>query len=103
MVIELVGLGFGVWGLGLGVWGLGFGVLGLGCGVRGLGFSYEGRASHSRQTMTVRSAPRLYIACSPRRITRIILELGAVPNGTVLNLRTTTSQKCEAVPRRARM
>ena len=28
--------------------------------------------------------------------------LRAVPIGTVLNLRTTTSQKCEAVPRRSR-
>ena len=26
-----------------------------------------------------------------------------IPIGTVLNLRTTTSQKCEAVPRRARI
>ena len=39
----------------------------------------------------------------PRRITRIIIKLRAVPRGKVLNLRTTTSQKCEAVPRRARI
>jgi len=42
---------------------------------------------------------------APRRITRRVrrvLKLRAVPIGTVLNLRTTTSQKCEAVPRRAR-
>ena len=38
-----------------------------------------------------------------RRITRIILELRAVPIGTVLNFRTTTLQKCAAVPRRARI
>ena len=30
-------------------------------------------------------------------------KLRAVPFGTVLNLRTTTSQKCEEVPRRARI
>jgi len=30
-------------------------------------------------------------------------KLRAVPIGTVLNLRTTTSQNCEAVPRRARI
>ena len=35
--------------------------------------------------------------------TRRVLQLRAVPIGTVLNLRTTTSQKCEAVPRRARI
>ena len=34
---------------------------------------------------------------------RILLKVRAVPIGTVLNLRATTSQKCEAVPRRARM
>ena len=32
-----------------------------------------------------------------------ILELRAVPMGTVLNLRTTTSPKCEAVPKGARI
>ena len=32
-----------------------------------------------------------------------IEEVGKRPIGTVLNLRTTTSQKCEAVPRRARI
>ena len=31
------------------------------------------------------------------------LQLKNVPIGTVLNLRTTTSQKCAAVPRRARI
>jgi len=35
--------------------------------------------------------------------TRGILKLRAVPMGTVLNLRTTTSQKCAAVPRPARI
>ena len=34
---------------------------------------------------------------------RRMLKLRAVPIGTVLNLRTTASQKCEAVPRRARI
>ena len=38
-----------------------------------------------------------------REITRRILKLGAVPIGTVLSLRTTTSQKYAAVPRRARI
>jgi len=43
------------------------------------------------------------LACAPRRITRRILKLRAVPSATVLHLRTTTSQRCEAVPRRARI
>ena len=47
--------------------------------------------------------PRLYIACAPRRITRRILRLRVVRFGTVLDLRTTTWQKCGAVPRRARI
>ena len=38
-------------------------------------------------------APRLYIACAPRRITRSILKLRTVPIGIVLNLRTTTLQR----------
>ena len=46
---------------------------------------------------------RLHVACAPRRITRRVLKLRAVPIGTVLNLRTTTSQKCAALPRRARI
>ena len=48
-------------------------------------------------------APRFYIVCAPRRITRSILELEVVPFGRVLDLRTTISQNCEAVPRRARI
>ena len=32
------------------------------------------------------TAPRVYIACVPRRFTRRILKLRAVPSGTVLNL-----------------
>jgi len=44
---------------------------------------------------------RLYIACAPRRLTRLILELRAVPSGTLLNLRTSAEQKRGAVPRRA--
>ena len=47
--------------------------------------------------------PPLYIACAPRRLTRRILELRVVPSGKVLDLRTTSSQNCEAVPRRARV
>ena len=43
----------------------------------------------------------LYIACAPRRITQKNLELRAVPIGTILNVKTTTSQKCTAFPRRA--
>ena len=43
-------------------------------------------------------APRLYIACAPRWITRRILRLRVVPVGTVRNFRTTASQKCESVP-----
>ena len=39
------GLGFGVWGLGSGVWGLGFRVWGLGSGVWGLGFRVWGLRS----------------------------------------------------------
>ena len=42
-------------------------------------------------------------ACAPRRITQRILKLRAVPIGTVLNLRTSASQKSAAVPRRARI
>jgi len=34
---------------------------------------------------------------------QIILKLGAVPIGTVLTSRSTTLQKCEEVPRRARI
>jgi hypothetical protein len=37
------------------------------------------------------------------RITRRILQVRAVPIGTVLVLRTTPSLKCAAVPRRARI
>ena len=43
------------------------------------------------------------LACAPRRINRIILKVRAVPIGTVLYFRTATLQKCEAVPRRARI
>jgi len=39
----------------------------------------------------------------PRRITRRILKLRIAPFGTVLDLRTTSSKNCEAVPRRARI
>ena len=38
-----------------------------------------------------------------RAVTRRTLKRRAVTIGTVLNLRTTTSQKCAAVPRRARI
>ena len=38
-----------------------------------------------------------------RGLTRRVLKLRAVPIGIVLNLTETTSQKCEAVPRRARI
>ena len=37
----------------------------------------------------------VYNACASRRITRRILKLRAVPSGTVLNLRTTTSQNVQ--------
>ena len=37
------------------------------------------------------------------RLTRRILELRAVPSGTVLNSRTTSQQKSGAVPRRVRI
>ena len=40
---------------------------------------------------------------APRRIPGRILELRVVPFGTVLDFRTTTSQNCEAIPRRARI
>ena len=45
----------------------------------------------------------LYIAFAPLPITRIILKLRVISSGTVLDLRTTTLQNCEAVPRRARI
>ena len=44
---------------------------------------------------------RLYIARAPRRITQRILKLRVVPFSKVLDFRTTSSQNCEAVPRRA--
>ena len=85
-------MGFGVWGLGVGVLGCGFGFWGLGSGVWGLGFGVWGLgfgATHEHTHVTMR-VPR------PGPVQ-------TVPIGTVLNLRTTTSQKCEAVPRRARI
>ena len=50
-----------------------------------------------------RPCSRVNIACAPRRITREMLKLRAVHFGTVLDSRTTTSQKGEAVLRRARI
>ena len=38
----------------------------------------------------ITAVPRLYIACAPRRSTRRILKLRAVPICTVFNLKTTT-------------
>jgi hypothetical protein len=43
------------------------------------------------------------LRCAPRRLTRRITRLRAVPSGTVLTLRISAQQKCGAVPRRARV
>ena len=50
-----------------------------------------------------RLASRFFIACAPRRLTRRILGLRAVPSGTLINLRTSAYQRCGVVPRRARV
>jgi len=68
-----------------------------------LGVRVIKKRKKTRAARTARVEPRLYIACAPRRITRRVPALRAVPIGAVLSLRTTTSQKCEAVPRRARV
>jgi len=39
---------------------------------------------------------------APQLVQELVVP-GRLPIGTVLNLRTTTLQKCEAVPRRARI
>ena len=59
--------------------------------LRGLG-SRESRRPHVCKS---------YIACTPRQINRRSIKLRVVPFGSVLDSRTTTSQNCEAVPRRA--
>ena len=51
--------------------------------------------------MIDRGCSNIIGSCAPRRITRTILRLGLVPLGAVLGFRTTTSQNCETVPRRA--
>ena len=66
--------------------------------------SRRGHAATALAASLPRAGPlTLNIACAPRRVTRRILKLGAVPIGTVLNLGTATEQKCEVVQRRARI
>ena len=70
--------------------------------IRKLSSRKEGGRSESARTnglgQTAAEYPR-----APQRTTRRTLKLKAVLIGTLLNLSTSTSQKCEAVPRRARI
>ena len=79
-------MGFGIWTSGLRVKGFGFRVKRLGFGFRGELFLTTALIRQQRFSFT-----------------RRILQMRAVPIGTVLNLRITVSQKCAAVPRRARI
>ena len=91
-----------MWGLGVESSAQVCGLIGLGLGsawVRVWGLEV---ASWVRQGTPTSFGP-LYIACAPRRITRRVLKSRAVSIGTLLNSRTTTSHKYEAVPKRARV
>ena len=121
------GVGFVVWGLRLGFWGLGFGVWGVGVGIVGCGLCVVGSVMGIGYTLLsqnvlldllqkVNSPKKSSICCLLlliRRFTRRFcgrvgclkpMNKYTVPDklGTVLELRTANSQKCEAVPRRAR-
>jgi len=84
-------LGFGVLVVGCGVWG-------VGCGMSGLGLRTGRGALSDRGAETLRSKSVNFWS-EKVKLTRGCRDI----NTGVLNLRTTTSQKCEAVPRGARI
>ena len=87
--------------LGCGVEELGSGVEGLRSGVEGLGSGVLGETTGwgCDTALELKVPP----PCAPRRITRRILEVRVVPFCILLDYRTTTTQNCEAVPRRVRI
>jgi len=74
-----------------------------GRGARGVFLSLPHTPHEHTSGAAARATAQALRTFAPRRITQRVPELRAVPIGTLLNLQPTSSQKCEAVPVRARI